>query len=76
MPKSALSFSSTVLSSTMFMNWSKPRSTPVTCRLAFSLTAAVDVDKKGGTYSSKAANTNYAAEADSVGKSGGTTSHR
>ena len=39
MPRSALSFSSTVLSSTMFMNWSKPRSTPVTWRLAFSLTA-------------------------------------
>jgi hypothetical protein len=27
------------LSSTMFMNWSKPRSTPVTCRLAFRATA-------------------------------------
>ena len=31
--------SSTVLSSTMFMNWSKPRRFPVTWRLAFSLTA-------------------------------------
>jgi hypothetical protein len=39
-PMSALSFSSTVASSTRFMNWSKPRSTPVTCRFAFSLTAA------------------------------------
>jgi len=40
MPRSAFSFSSTVLSSTRFMNWSKPRSTPVTWRFAFSLTAA------------------------------------
>lgn len=39
MPRSAFSFSSTVLSSTRFINWSKPRSTPVTWRLAFSLTA-------------------------------------
>lgn len=29
---------SMVSSSTRFMNWSKPRSTPVTCRLPFSLT--------------------------------------
>jgi hypothetical protein len=28
-----------VLSSTIFINWSKPRSTPVTCRLAFNRTA-------------------------------------
>jgi len=34
MPMSVFSFSSTALSSTMFMNWSKPRSTPVTCRFA------------------------------------------
>ena len=39
MPRSAFSFSSTAPSSTRFMNWSKPRSTPLTWRLAFSLTA-------------------------------------
>lgn len=38
MPMSCLSFMSTVLSSTQFMNWSNPRSVPVTCRLAFSVT--------------------------------------
>ena len=39
MPMSDLVLSSTVLSSTRFMNWSNPRSVPVTCRLAFSATA-------------------------------------
>ena len=39
MPMSVLFFSSTALSRTMFMNWSKPRSTPVTCLLAFRATA-------------------------------------
>lgn len=43
MPRSALSFSSTVLSRTMFMNWSKPLSTPVTCRFALSFTAGTAV---------------------------------
>ncbi len=38
MPMSVFSFSSTALSSTMFINWSKPRSTPVTCRFALSET--------------------------------------
>lgn len=39
MPMSTLSFSSTALSSTRFMNWSKPRSVPVTCLLALRCTA-------------------------------------
>lgn len=41
MPISFLSlpFISTVLSNTRFMNWSKPRKTPTTTRLALSLTA-------------------------------------
>lgn len=39
MPMSTLRFSSTAASSTRFMNWSKPRSVPVTCRLAFRWTA-------------------------------------
>lgn len=39
MPMSVLAFMSTVWSSTMFMNWSKPRSVPVTCLLAFRVTA-------------------------------------
>ena len=39
MPMSDLVLSSTVLSSTRFMNWSKPRRVPVTCRLALSATA-------------------------------------
>eukprot|EP00215_Chloropicon_roscoffensis_P002240 CAMPEP_0198462922 /NCGR_PEP_ID=MMETSP1456-20131121/1334_1 /TAXON_ID=1461544 ORGANISM="Unidentified sp., Strain RCC1871" /NCGR_SAMPLE_ID=MMETSP1456 /ASSEMBLY_ACC=CAM_ASM_001119 /LENGTH=62 /DNA_ID=CAMNT_0044188241 /DNA_START=58 /DNA_END=246 /DNA_ORIENTATION=+ len=37
-PHSVFSLSSVVWSSTMFMNWSKPRNTPVTWRLAFSVT--------------------------------------
>ena len=42
MPMSDLVLSSTVLSSTRFMNWSNPRSVPVTCRLALSATAEGD----------------------------------
>jgi hypothetical protein len=42
MPMSDFVLSSTVLSSTRFMNWSKPRSVPVTCRLALSATAEGD----------------------------------
>ena len=40
MPMSVFAFSSTALSKTMFMNWSNPRITPVTCLFAFSATAA------------------------------------
>ena len=40
MPMSDLAFSSTVLSRTQFMNWSKPRSTPVTCLFWLIVTAA------------------------------------
>lgn len=39
MPMSALVLESTVVSSTRFMNWSKPRSTPTTARLPFRWTA-------------------------------------
>ena len=38
-PMSCFILSSTAPSSTMFMNWSKPRSVPVTARLAFRETA-------------------------------------
>ena len=47
MPMSDLVLSSTVLSSTRFMNWSNPRSVPVTCRLAFSATASQQQDVSG-----------------------------
>ena len=36
--RSARETTSTVFSNTMFMNWSNPRSVPITCRLPFSLT--------------------------------------
>jgi hypothetical protein len=42
MPMSVFVFMSTVWSSTTFMNWSKPRSVPVTCRLVFRTTAHDD----------------------------------
>lgn len=38
-PMSCFILSSTAPSSTMFMNWSKPRSVPVTARLALRATA-------------------------------------
>jgi len=48
MPMSDLVLSSTVLSSTRFMNWSNPRSVPVTCRLALSATAGTACDSNSG----------------------------
>ncbi len=39
MPMSVFILSSTDWSSTMFMNWSNPRITPVTWRFALSVTA-------------------------------------
>lgn len=49
MPMSVLVFMSTVWSSTTFMNWSKPRSVPVTCRLALRMTAGRSSSGGGGT---------------------------
>ncbi len=47
MPISVVSFplTSNVLSSTKFMNWSKPRRTPTTFRLAFNFTATISSDR-------------------------------
>jgi hypothetical protein len=47
MPISVVSFplTSNVLSSTKFMNWSKPRRTPITFRLAFNFTATISSNR-------------------------------
>jgi len=48
-PMSCLALVSTVLSSTRFMNWSKPRRVPVTCRLALRATGwGGGVVRRGG----------------------------